>query len=233
MSRKTRPWVSGDAAAIAVRTSSTSSTATLHSPTTAPSVELASSQKSISVPRASIVLPPSLTDLVHLEGETYFRLWTYRGKLRRRYFIRTVCGSCGNEVFAHRSNFTRSKQSFCSGECKKAGAPRLGRKFKRGSGEGYVLLYRPDHPYARKGYVAEHRLVVEASIGRVLLPTELVHHIDCNKQNNELENLIVCSFDEHNHAHASLEKCVMRLLKGGTLFFDREKKIYYVEDYLR
>src|SRR5262245_38465839 len=42
---------------------------------------------------------------------------------------------------------------------------------------GYVLLLRPEHPYAnRHGYVREHRLVMEQVLGRYLLPTEVVHH---------------------------------------------------------
>jgi len=56
--------------------------------------------------------------------------------------------------------------------------------------DGYILIYSPNHPYATKqGRVREHRLVMEKSIGRYLLPSEVVHHIDGNKQNNSIENL--------------------------------------------
>lgn len=57
-------------------------------------------------------------------------------------------------------------------------------------GDGYVLVRRPDHPAAtRHGYVLEHRLVMEAVLGRHLLPAEVVHHRDGNKQNNQPDNL--------------------------------------------
>lgn len=56
--------------------------------------------------------------------------------------------------------------------------------------DGYILVYSPNHPYATKdNRVREHRLVMEKNIGRYLLPNEVVHHIDGNKQNNSIENL--------------------------------------------
>lgn len=56
--------------------------------------------------------------------------------------------------------------------------------------DGYVLIHYPDHPHCtRQGYVREHRLVMEASLGRYLLPKEVVHHLDDNHQNNAIENL--------------------------------------------
>lgn len=58
--------------------------------------------------------------------------------------------------------------------------------------DGYVLLKRSDHPNATKaGYVREHRLVMEQHLGRYLDRSEVVHHIDGNKQNNALSNLQV------------------------------------------
>lgn len=56
--------------------------------------------------------------------------------------------------------------------------------------KGYRFVYCPDHPSVRYGrYVAEHRLVMEQTLGRFLQPTEVVHHRDGNKLNNAPENL--------------------------------------------
>lgn len=67
---------------------------------------------------------------------------------------------------------------------------------------GYVLVYAPDHPAASKdGYVLEHRLVVERSIGRMLTPDEVVHHKDHNKSNNQLENLQLMTTHDHMSMH--------------------------------
>jgi hypothetical protein len=68
---------------------------------------------------------------------------------------------------------------------------------------GYVLVYRPQHPFAKNGkYVYEHRLVMEKHLGRYLKPGEVVHHKDKNKTNNKLCNLQLFST---NKEHISAE----------------------------
>jgi hypothetical protein len=50
--------------------------------------------------------------------------------------------------------------------------------------------------------IAEHRLVMEAHLGRKLNKGEIVHHIDGNRMNNDLSNLKLCaSVKEHNELH--------------------------------
>lgn len=59
---------------------------------------------------------------------------------------------------------------------------------------GYRFIHKPEHPGANHGgYVAEHRLVMEAKIGRLLDRREVVHHIDSNPLNNAPENLMLFS----------------------------------------
>ena len=104
-----------------------------------------------------------------------------------------------------------------------------GKKFKRGSLGGHILLYSPNHPNAKKNFVPEHRIVLESQIGRYLLPNEVVHHIDCDPQNNQIDNLCLMSgCREHNVAHASLNQCVADLIKMNVLSFDRKSKKYFV-----
>ncbi|WP_372892007.1 HNH endonuclease [Sphingomonas sp.] len=53
-------------------------------------------------------------------------------------------------------------------------------------------------------YILEHRYVVEQSLGRKLLRSEAVHHIDGNKLNNCLPNLRVMSNVDHSREHHPL-----------------------------
>ena len=71
--------------------------------------------------------------------------------------------------------------------------------------EGYVYILCPKHPRAKskKGYVAEHVLIMEAKLGRYLEPEEVVHHKDFNKLNNKPGNLMLFKTKgEHNSYHA-------------------------------
>lgn len=59
-----------------------------------------------------------------------------------------------------------------------------------------------DAPPIRKGYVMEHRLVMEKHLGRFLTPEEVVHHVDEDGGNNAIENLRVMSKTEHDALHS-------------------------------
>lgn len=54
--------------------------------------------------------------------------------------------------------------------------------------------------------VREHRHLMEKKIGRKLRPDEVVHHIDGNKLNNNLDNLVVMTRAEHVLIHDSVSK---------------------------
>lgn len=69
---------------------------------------------------------------------------------------------------------------------------------------GYILILSPNHPFRDShNYVPEHRLVMEKHLGRYLTKLEEVHHIDFNKQNNKIENLML--FSSHSE-HVKFER---------------------------
>jgi HNH endonuclease len=95
-----------------------------------------------------------------------------------------------------------------------------GNKFKPGSenpkwtsgryndSKGYAMVQCLGHPKANvHGYVYEHILVIEGYLSRHLNPDiEVVHHIDGNKQNNDISNLQIMTRGEHTQYHAKLRK---------------------------
>jgi len=84
---------------------------------------------------------------------------------------------------------------------------------------GYIVIYNPTHPVAissNSNYVREHRLVIENFLGRYLTSKESVHHIDRNKQNNDISNLIAFSSESaHQRFHSSESK-----VKKNEIIFD-------------
>lgn len=79
---------------------------------------------------------------------------------------------------------------------------------------GYVVVYRPDHPKAMvggnwDGYVYEHIAVAEKSQDTVVLDDELVHHLDENRANNSPDNLLIMRESSHVKLHAWLSKNIV------------------------
>lgn len=76
--------------------------------------------------------------------------------------------------------------------------------------KGYRYVYAPDAYGASKsgsfkGYILEHRYVMEKAIGRALTKDEDVHHIDLNPLNNAIDNLKLMSKKEHYRLHYAMK----------------------------
>lgn len=81
--------------------------------------------------------------------------------------------------------------------------------------DGYVLVMSPTHPRRNiHGYVREHRLVMERTLGRHLKPTEVVHHKDGDKQNNTPDNLELFG-SNGDHLAATLKGKCPRWTEAG------------------
>jgi len=89
-------------------------------------------------------------------------------------------------------------------------------------GGGYMYCRTiPKHPRANsKGLYPLHRVLVENKLGRLLKPSELVHHRDHNKGNNTIENLMVMSNSEHSRLHRPYIKDIeCKCPECGRMFF--------------
>jgi len=66
-------------------------------------------------------------------------------------------------------------------------------------------IYMPEHPFSYlNGYIKESRVLMEKKIGRFLTRMEIVHHIDGNTLNNDINNLMVLNGGKHNSEHGRL-----------------------------
>jgi len=87
----------------------------------------------------------------------------------------------------------------------------------------YALV--SNHPNATKnGYVLLHRILMENHLGRLLNPTEVIHHINGNKRDNVLSNLKLMHYREHVGLHSRCKLMVELKCPECGEIFTREKR---------
>lgn len=108
--------------------------------------------------------------------------------------IDKICIQCGKSftVIPYRIN-----AKFCSLSCSAKSVKGCRRANSKGwfiNNKGYKIIYKPGHPTAdKRGYIMEHRFIMEKNIGRFLDKKEIVHHKNGNPMDNHIENLELCA----------------------------------------
>lgn len=129
---------------------------------------------------------------------------------------------CGEEFQTYPSRIAEGRGVYCSRACsdrytliKKGEHRSRATELKKGQkphnfrGESftqsrpqsgtYRYIYVPDHPNATtRGYVREHRLVMEEKLGRYLGADEVIDHINMNTLDNRPENLRLMKKRDHD-----------------------------------
>ena len=111
------------------------------------------------------------------------------------------CVICGKSVWRFLNKVTANTNHYCSAECRAyKSADLCGKSWKDGTVRhvnGYDMLAFKRRRSTTTGHVtrlvykARYRLTVEEYIGRTLLPTEPVWHINQDREDDNLENLYV------------------------------------------
>lgn len=102
-------------------------------------------------------------------------------------------------------------------------------KIAKNGGNIYVrnanyIVYYDKRTNTSRSY---HRILYEKHYGIKLTKEQIIHHLDGNKKNNNISNLLLTkNMSEHRKVHAQLEAVAFQLYKEGFIKFDKNENKY-------
>ena len=123
--------------------------------------------------------------------------------IRRKY----KCNYCG-KVYVYREN--GHGYLFCSQKCSRSYIGQFKIGVPRANRYATFSVYNKVKKSSEPKY--SHRLIMEQNLGRKLLRSECVHHINGKTKDNRIENLTLMNVAEHAKTHA--KKWIQTALKG-------------------
>ena len=120
-------------------------------------------------------------------------------KIKKNHIYPHTCEVCGKEY----ESFAK-KSRFCSRKC--SGIYHRGENNSTYKNGQYItnMGYKQELN-GTGGYYFTHRKTVEDAIGRRLTSSEHIHHINGDKLDNRLDNLVILTCSEHTKIHRYLE----------------------------
>lgn len=149
------------------------------------------------------------------KGYCKHHYWKFIERFKSKFFSRSdkdesivfYCKRCNAHI--KRKSYNNIIPKFCSTLC-------FGLFYRKPyiSKKGYRKLLILDHPRAdKKGYVFEHIVVMERYLGRSIISPEVIHHIDHNRGNNDIKNLMLFPDHSSHMAYHKKENQLGRLSK--------------------
>ncbi len=157
--------------------------------------------------------------------------------------LNATCLVCGKRFHITPYRLNKTENHYCSRECHRIAKMSymlgdknhqfglLGNKNASWKSDekisyyGYKLVRNLDHPFRNTdGFVFEHRLVAEKYLlndtnsieinGNLYLSSDyVVHHLDFNRLNNRVDNLLVMKRSEHSEMHMKITHDITKLIE--------------------